>query len=147
MKPTDREVQDRNALALKIAMGLKERVAFLEHEGESKRPNIDAIRRECEAQREVIDRELAKYNAKHSGSPEWVATESRLREQIDKQTTYLNELHRIVLWEQAQCRQRDEELAKAVSYVGACSRLVAELVRLCQAHNVPIPPSLMGTLQ
>jgi hypothetical protein len=140
MKPTDREVQDRNALALKIAMGLKERVAFLEHEGESKRPNIDAIRRECEAQREVIDAELAKYDAKHGTETEWIATESRLRQFIDKQCAYIDELHKVVQWEQAQCRQRDALLAGAVP-------IVQTLMALCEAHGVAIPDELMGVLQ
>jgi hypothetical protein len=140
MKPTDDEVRDRNALAAKLSMALKERVAFLEQEARSKRPNLERIRRECEAQREVIDAELAKYDAKHGTETEWVATESRLRQFIDKQGAYIDELHKVVQWEQAQCRQRDALLAGAVP-------IVQTLMALCEAHGVAIPDELMGVLQ
>lgn len=140
MKPTDSEVQDRRVLARKLSMSLKERIAFLDREGESKRPNIDAIRRECEAQREAIDAELARYDAMHGTETEWVATESRLRQFIDKQGTYIDELHKVIQWEQAQCRQRDALLAGAVP-------IVQTLVALCEAHGIAIPDALLGTLQ
>lgn len=140
MKPTDREVQDRRVLARKLSMSLKERIAFLEREGDSNRPNIDAIRGECEAQRETIDAELAKYDARHGTETEWVATESRLRQFIDKQGAYIEELHKVIQWEQAQCRQRDALLAGAVP-------IVQTLVALCEAHGIAIPDELMGTLQ
>lgn len=147
MKPTDSEVQDRNVLAIKIAIDLRECLGYLEREGKSKHPNIDAIRNACDTMRRGIDAHLAKYDSRHGTETEWVATESRLREFGHKQSDYIDELHKGIAWEEGHRRLTDKQLAEATPYVEACARVVAELVRLCRAHNVPIPEALMGTLQ
>lgn len=136
-KPTDEEAAARRVLATKLAIDLRERISFLEDEGQRKRPNLEAIRNECQTLRGSIDTLLGKYDAKHGTETEWVATESRLRGFIAKQTAHIDDLTRIVEWQQSQSQKRDALLRGSVD-------LVESLVKLCQSSGVDIPPALMG---
>ncbi len=135
-KPTDEEAADRRVLARKLAVDLQERVSLLRCEGNRKRPNINSIRSECQVLRESIDHLLAKYDAKHGTETEWVGTESRLRGFITKQAAHIDDLTRIVEWQQAHSKKRDALLSDGVQIIEA-------LVDLCTRNGVAIPLDLM----